>query len=364
MLKQSVLINHKPYQKQQLLELCAEKLSCGELSDWETSLYGFIQTWLDAADTLTLKTSGSTGTAKTIQVSKQAMRQSAQLTGEYFQLKARQNALLCLPTTHIAGQMMVVRAFELGLNLIITAPNAINLDTVESQTIDFSAMLPLQVHKLLFSKPCQQKKLAQIKTLLLGGASVHPKLLNAILNLKTAVYQSYAMTETVSHIAVRRLNPAQKKPFYTLLSGVNVEQDQRGCLIIHAPCLGVNNLITNDLVKLHSATEFELLGRFDNLINSGGIKFNPEQLEEKLATVITDQHFFITGLDDERLGQKLVLVIESAALSEEELEQLQCKIKTVLDKYARPKEIYLLAQFQETPTGKIRRDATLLRLND
>jgi O-succinylbenzoic acid--CoA ligase len=103
------------------------------------------------------------------------------------------------------------------------------------------------------------------------------------------------------------------------------------------------------------------LGRVDNLINSGGIKFNPEQLEAKLATVIPDQRFFIAGLADEKLGQKLVLVIESNGLTKEELAQLQCHIATVFDKYERPKALYVLPSFQETPTGKIRRDATLLK---
>lgn len=128
------------------------------------------------------------------------------------------------------------------------------------------------------------------------------------------------------------------------------------------PLSGCVTSVTNDVVKLHSATEFELLGRFDNLINSGGIKFNPEQLEEKLACVIPENRFFIGSLEDEKLGQKLVLFIESDSLAEKELAQLQCRIKTVFDKYERPKAIYVLAQFQETPTGKIRRDATLLLL--
>jgi O-succinylbenzoic acid--CoA ligase len=308
---------------------------------------------LNAEAFLSLKTSGSTGTAKTITLSKSAMRESARMTGRYFQLQAGQNSLLCLPTTHIAGRMMVVRAFELGLNLITVAPNALNLNAIANQPIDFTAMLPLQLHCLLFSKPCQQEKLAQIKTLLIGGATVNPLLLNAVQNLKTAVYQSYAMTETVSHIALRCLNPTQ--PFYTVLDGISIRQDQRGCLVIDAPNLAVQNLITNDLVKLHSASEFEFLGRFDNQINSGGIKFYPEQLEEKLAVIIPERRFFIASQPDEKLGQKLVLWIEGKCFTNEELAQLQKQMNTMLDRYARPKAIYFLAQFQETPTGKIKR---------
>jgi O-succinylbenzoic acid--CoA ligase len=274
------------------------------------------------------------------------------MTGRYFQLKPGQNALLCLPTHHIAGQMMVVRAFELGLNLITTAPNALSLTELANQTIDFAAMLPLQVHHLVFSAPSQ---LERISALLIGGAPVSPTLLNALQHIKTAVYQSYGMTETASHIALRRLNSPQPEAYYTVLEEISIDQDERDCLIVHAPSLGIDSLVTQDVVTRHSATEFELLGRCDHVINSGGIKFYPEQLEEKLANVITERRFFIAGEPDEKLGQRLILVIEGKPFHQTELVQLQHRIETRLSRYERPKTIHFLAQFQETSSGKIKR---------
>lgn len=347
-------LDGRHYSKAALLSRCAEKLADANSADWEIQLYAFIQTWLDASETLAVKTSGTTGAAKTLHLSKHAMRHSARMTGLYFNLRSSQTALLCLPASHIAGQMMVVRAFELGLDLLTTAPNAIQL-TAES--IDFAAMAPAQVYKLLFLEN-KEALLERIKTLLLGGADISPKLLNALQTLDTEVYQSYAMTETVSHIALRRINPAPQQACYTALPGVSLNQDERGCLILSAPGLGVRNLSTNDVIALHSTTEFEWLGRNDNVINSGGIKFNPEQIEAKLNDVLPERRFFIAGEADEKLGQRLILLIEGEPLPEAALAQLQTRLESRATRYERPKAIYFLPVFLETETGKIQRQAT------
>ena len=358
--KQSLLLNEQYYQEIQLIALCKTKLNNTHLSIWEKNLFLFIQQWLDDSPSLLLQTSGSTGKPKSIKVCKQAMRHSARMTGEYFQLKPQQTLLLCLPTTHIAGQMMVVRAFVLGLNLITIQPHDISLP---NRAIDFAAMLPLQLYQLLFSGSAKQVNLESIKTLLIGGASVSSKILNKLQQLNINAYQSYAMTETLSHIAIRQLSPQYQK-FYTVLDGVQIKQDARNCLLIDAPCLRVHQLVTNDVVKLQSKTQFALLGRFDNVINSGGIKFNPEQLEAKLEAVFPSQRFFISSLDDDRLGQKLILLIEGRPLTLLALKERQKQINQMLTQYQQPKAIYFVDKFIETQTGKIQRQLTLLALKN
>jgi len=352
-----LLLNGKRYHKEQLIQLCWEKINHPNMSAWEAELYLFIQKWLDDSDTITLKTSGSTGNAKYFNVSKQAMVQSAQMTGRYFQLKAEQSALLCLPVEHIAGQMMAVRAFVLGLNLIAVDPKGRVLASISNEGIDFAAMLPLQLYKLLFEEPSYQDSLEKINTLLIGGASISPVLLEAIQSLKLAVYHSYGMTETLSHIAIRRLNTITQQPFYKLLDGVEALQDARGCLVINAPHLKVYKLISNDLVKLHNNNQIELLGRFDNVINTGGIKLNPEQLETKIAKFIAHRRFYISSIEDDKLGNKIILLIEGSALTEIELNSLELQIQSVLTQYERPKAIYFIKKFAKTVTGKVRRQA-------
>ncbi len=356
MLRSSLLLNGQCYKQAKLINLCQHKITSNHLADWERNLYLFIQQWLDNTQTIAIKTSGSTGTAKTINVFKSAMRQSAQMTGQYFQLKPNDNALLCLPTTYIAGQMMVVRAFVLGLNLIPIRPNAISFGAF-NQCIDFVAMLPLQLYQLLASNPTLEK-FKTIKTVLIGGASVSLKSLHAIQNLTTKVYQSYGMTETVSHIAIRCLNSPQELT-YSVLEGIQIKQDMQGRLVIHAPHLGVHQLKTHDVIRLHSKNQFELLGRIDNIINSGGIKFNPEQLEAQIERFIPTRRFFISGVDDEKLGSKLVLWIEGQPFTLLEMKTLQDQISHQLDKYQQPKVIRFLNQFKQTPTGKIQRKINL-----
>jgi len=328
----------------------------------EHAMGDFLLDWCNDATTVLVKTSGSTGQPKQLSLQKQHMINSAIATGAFFNLQAGDSALNCLPVDFIAGKMMLVRAMVLGLELDYVEPNSSPLDFV-SKTYDFCAMVPLQVYNSL-------TKLNQIKTLIVGGAPISHKLKKQVQGKKTRIYETYGMTETITHIAVKNINSggssshpepvegAVETSFKTL-PGVTVSKDNRDCLIIDAPHISDNPFVTNDIVELVSDTEFEWLGRFDNVINSGGIKLIPEQIEAKLAAAI-ENRFFVTGLPDEKLGERLVMVVEGS-IDENKLSQ-KLKSTPALEKFEVPKEIYQVSALVVTKNEKILRKETMQRI--
>ncbi|WNW02024.1 AMP-binding protein [Tenacibaculum sp. HL-MS23] len=320
-----------------------------------SSVTSFLTDWFNEKDFVIVQTSGSTGKPKPIQLQKEFMRNSAFATGEFFGLKENTTALLCLSTDYIAGKMMLVRALTLGWQLDVVAPGSSPLKGLKKQ-YDFSAMVPLQLRNSL-------NELHKIDQLIVGGGLVSNDLISAIQNIATKVFATYGMTETITHIAVKNLNNlllrAESRSLYKTLPNVLISQDDRNCLIIEAPKVTSEIITTNDVVKLVSKTEFKWLGRYDNVINSGGIKLHPEKIEEKLSEII-DQRFFVSGIKDKVLGEKLILIIEDVTSSEVESFLLsEIKKETLLSKFEIPKEIYFLPQFIETETKKIQRKKTL-----
>jgi len=312
-----------------------------EGDDFERPVGDFILDWFDQNDFIEMNTSGSTGIPKKIRVKKQAMVNSALATGDFFELEPGNKVLHCLPVKYVAGKMMFVRGFILGLDLDFVAPSSQplkNNDTI----YDFSAMVPLQAHNSL-------KDLHKIKKLIVGGAKISTALERELLELPIQAYETYGMTETVSHIAAKRVGDS----VFTVLPNVQISQDERHCLVITAPNISDEILVTNDLVDLVSETEFIWNGRIDNIINSGGIKLIPEQIEQKLAQFIPER-FFVTSESDNDLGEKLVLVIEGESRSVDEA------IFEGLDKYERPKKIIFVDRFKETGNGKIIRKDSLV----
>ncbi|AYN68296.1 O-succinylbenzoic acid--CoA ligase [Euzebyella marina] len=319
----------------------------------EKAIGDFILDWLDDKPFIKVSTSGSTGAPKQISILKKFMANSAKATGNFFGLKENTTALLCLPCNYIAGKMMLVRAMVLGWHLDYIEPSA-SLHIPTDRVYDFSAMVPLQVQNSL-------NELSSINTLIVGGAPFSSSLKKKLVSndVSTKVYETYGMTETVTHVALKKVHPIDQVEYFLTLPDVDIRIDERGCLVINAPKISVNEVVTNDIVSLISNNEFEWLGRFDNVVNSGGVKLFPEQIEAKLAKVI-EPRFFVTGLPDENLGQKLVLLIEG----DPELERIRLKIESlkVLDRFERPKEIYFLKKFTETSSGKVQRQQTLDQL--
>lgn len=325
-----------------------------------TEVYQFLENWFDENSFIEVKTSGSTGTPKIIQLQKKLMINSAKATGDFFELSENTTALLCMSPNYIAGKMMLVRALTLGWQLDVVEPTSTPLNTIK-KVYDFSAMVPLQMANSL-------NEIHKVKKLIIGGGVVSNELLNELQQIKTAVFATYGMTETITHIAVKKLNNFKnviaretKQSHYKTLPNIKISTDKRGCLLINATKISNELIITNDLVELVSETEFKWLGRYDSIINSGGIKLIPEQLEGKLTKLIKEQ-FFVTGLPDAVLGEKLILVIEYESSKVEKLKSILFrKIKELktLSKYEIPKGIYCIKNFVKTPTGKINRTATL-----
>ncbi len=312
--------------------------------------YSFLENAFDTSDTIEVTTSGSTGTPKKITILKRAMLRSAEATQQFFDLPSKTTALHCLPTDFIAGKMMWVRAIHLGWHLDVVQTDGNPLKQNEA-VYDFAAMVPLQVENSLTN-------LNRIKKLIIGGAPISYSLKQELKKKECLSFQTYGMTETITHIAIKKIEEATKN-HYQCLPGISISQDARACLLIEAPHVSEDKISTNDIVRLISPSEFEWLGRFDNVINSGGIKLFPEQIEEKIAPILTFP-FIITALPDEKLGQKVLLLIESIV----EISNLEKQLlQTDLSKFEMPKEIHYLQSFVRTKNGKINRNNTLLNIN-
>jgi o-succinylbenzoate---CoA ligase len=312
----------------------------------------FIEEWESGCTHFTLKTSGSTGIPKSIRVSRQSMIRSAELTAAALDLKKGNTAFICMPLVFVAGKMMLVRALVLGLDLLVVKPASDALQSIPDATpIDFAAMTPMQVAASL-AQPASALKLQFIKKLIIGGAPVNQSLENELQRFAGAAFETYGMTETLTHIALRRINGAERSAFFYTLSGICLRTDERGCLDIYAPHLDHPQLQTNDIVELIDGKCFRWLGRADNIINSGGIKIFPEQLEKKLEGFIPAR-YIITSLPDERLSEKAVLVIEAS--SSDGFNNISAKVQNLLGGYEKPREIHFLKKFPETVSGKISR---------
>ena len=307
-----------------------------EGDEYEKSVGDFLLDWFDNKSYLNLSTSGTTGTPKLIRIEKQAMVNSAIATGNFFDLQPGDKALHCLPTKYIAGKMMFVRSFILGLDIDFVAPSSHPMMNNNAK-YDFVAMVPLQAQNSL-------KELVNVKKMIVGGAKMNITLEKKLSKLKTKVYETYGMTETITHIAAKEVG----EDAFSVLPDIRITCDDRNCLVIDAPKISDEVIITNDLVELVNENQFVFLGRIDNVINSGGIKLIPEKIEAKLSDKINSR-FFVTGKQDPVLGEKLVLVIEG------EIQSLDTIIFEGLDKYEKPKEIFYVLKFSETENGKIKR---------
>ena len=333
-------LNGFSFTKDDLLRVAYSFIKEGE--KYEKPLGIFILDWFDPKPYLEMNTSGSTGAPKIIRIDKQAMVNSALATGDFFDLQPGQKVLHCLPTDYVAGKMMFVRAFILGLDMEFVAPSSHPLEGVRGD-FDFCGMVPLQAKNSL-------KDLHRIKKLIIGGAKINKTLENELATIPSQIYETYGMTETITHIAAKRVGEMA----FTVLPNVKVSSDDRHCLVIDANKISGEKIVANDLVDLISDSQFVWKGRFDNVINSGGIKLIPEQIEGKLATLIP-RHFFVYGQADEFLGEKLVLYVEGEPM------KIDDAIFEALDKYEKPKEIVFIPEFKLTATGKIIRDQSVVR---
>lgn len=306
----------------------------------------FLAEWFDGSDTLQVHTSGSTGTPKQLRVEKQRMMNSAMLTLSFLHLREEDTAMLCMPLQYIAGKMVVVRTLVGGLNLIPVAPCGHPMQSL-SQVPVFSAMIPMQVFNSL-QVPEEAEKLSRIRHLIIGGGAVDEELGKQLHPFPHAIWSTYGMTETLSHIALRRLNGPEASEWYTPFSNVSLTLSADQTLIIDAPLVSPIRLVTNDIVEFNPQGQFRILGRKDNTINTGGVKVQIEQVEARLKPLLPFA-FQITAAPDSKFGERIVLLIQSEnPVTEKKLHEAFRQ----LPPYWRPKQIICLPQLPLTGSGK------------
>lgn len=332
----------------------------------------FLQEWNSPSETLLVHTSGSTGKPKPMWVEKQRMLNSAHITCDFLGLRPGDSALLCMSLDYIAGKMMVVRSIERKLRLFSVKPSGHplsdeSLAKMVEMDFDFVAMVPMQVYNTLHV-PQERERLSRIKHLIIGGGAIDDALAEELRSLPGAVWSTYGMTETLSHIALRRLNGEEASEWYQPFDSVGVSLNSDGCLVIDAPLVCSEPLVTNDIAEIkqqetssHSSDAssslktssphvlFRIKGRKDNVICSGGIKIQIEEVENLLRQHL-DAPFLLAKKKDEKFGEIAVLVTESG-----DLEGVEAICRQVLPKYWVPRQYLHFDQLPMTETGKPKR---------
>ena len=313
----------------------------------------FLAQWNDTSDVIEVHTSGSTGKPKRLLVEKRRMVNSARITCDFLGLKEGDTALLCMPLDYIAGKMVVVRSLVSHLHLISVMPSSHPLKDV-TQPIDFAAMVPLQVYSSM-QEPAERERLLSIRHLIIGGGAIDDSLESQLQQFPNAVWSTYGMTETLSHIALRRISGENSSLWYSPLDGVDVSLSSDSCLEIYAPQVNPEKLHTNDIAELRTlpdgSKEFRILGRKDNVIDSGGIKIQAEEVERLLRPHLSCG-FMITKVSDARLGEAVTLLVES-----DDVDNILAVCKHVLPRHWVPRHIFPESHIPITETGKPARAA-------
>ncbi|MBR0389288.1 MAG: AMP-binding protein [Prevotella sp.] len=317
----------------------------------------FIDEWNNDSAYVEVKTSGSTGEPKRMLVEKRRMLNSARITCDFLGLKPGDTALLCMSTDYIAGKMMVVRSIERGLKLIEVEPcghpldiKHLTLNIKHSQfsnfnfQFDFAAMVPMQVYNSL-QVPEEKERLMAIRHLIIGGGAIDEAMEAELRTFPHAVWSTYGMTETLSHIALRRISGPEASEWYMPFPTVRLSTTDEGCLVIDAPEVCAQTLTTNDIVELKSDGRFRIRGRKDNVICSGGIKIQIEEVEQTLKKYMRVP-YIISKRKDEKFGEIVVL------LTEGDTAEAQTICQQVLPKYHQPKVYLHVNQIPLTETGK------------
>ena len=312
------------------------------------TLEEFLAQWNDTSDVIEVHTSGSTGKPKRLLVEKQRMVNSARITCDFLGLKEGDSALLCMPLDYIAGKMVVVRSLVSHLHLISVTPSSHPLKDI-TQPVDFAAMVPLQVYSSLQVAE-EAERLRSIRNLIIGGGAIDESLESRLRQFPNAVWSTYGMTETLSHIALRRISGEESSLWYSPLDGVDVSLHSDGCLEIYAPAVNPERLRTNDIAELRTLADgkkqFRILGRKDNVIDSGGIKIQIEEVERLLRPHLKCG-YLITKVPDARLGEAVTLLVDT--LNKEGMEEI---CRAVLPKHWMPRHILTVKPLPMTGTGK------------
>ena len=341
------LLNGYYYDQKTLKEVAYNFIKEGDI--YENYMGDFLLDWLDANDSIYLECSGNNSlNEKKIKVKKQFLVNSAISTGNYFSVTVGDKALHCLPANFIAGKMMLIRAMILGLEIDLISPSKMPFYK-NDKSYDFVAMTPIQAFHSL-------NKLQKVKKLIIGGAYLSNSLQQKLIKLKVKAYETYGMMETLSHIAIREMNDPLSE--FKCLPNIEVKTDNRNCLVIDAPKLGIESLVTNDEVEIYSSNHFKLVGRVDHIIKLEDYKIHPEQIERKLSQNLSF-HFFIDKIKDSNAIEKLVIVIkDDPEIKIEKLKEQIIGCKSLKD-YETPKAVLCFKNFIQTYSGKIKRKETM-----
>lgn len=314
----------------------------------------FLRDWNSGSPTLLVHTSGSTGKPKPMMVEKKRMVASATATCDFLGLKRGDTALLCMPLDYIAGKMVVVRSIVRHMKLISVKPSSRPFASL-TESPDFAAVTPMQVYETMKDER-ELGLMRGVRQLIIGGGAISADMGARLRAFPNAVWSTYGMTETLSHVAMRRLSGAGASEWYTPLKGVTVSADGHGCLVIDAPAVCSERLTTNDIAEFEgngTNARFKIIGRVDNNICSGGIKIQAEEVERLLDEEIR-RPFVVTWTPDDKLGQAVTLVIETGgeAVDMEDVERL---CRNVLPKYWVPRIYRSVDHIPRTETGKLKR---------
>ena len=343
-----ILFDHKRFSRQEMLDYAQSQSENPDLEEWERELMLFIAVFLDESlKSFSLTTSGSTGQAKVFDFSREAICSSARRSLDFFRLQAGERAFLCLPIRYVAGKMMLVRAFMGQLELLPAEPSGRPLKGL-AEHVDFAAMVPLQVHESLQAGD----PLHMISKLLIGGGRLDEGLQKELRKRELPLaYESFGMTETLGHFALRKINGAQPESRFSLMNGVRAGIDQRSCIRVDIPGLTRGWLETNDLVDWDpDSNSFRWLGRHDHVLKSGGIKIIPEVVEE-IARSCTGRDCLLLDEADARLGQRLVLLVESEA-DDAALEAWTDCLQQQLNRYEMPRRILCVPELPRNASMK------------
>ena len=332
------------------------------------TLEDFFSEWNNGSDRVLVHTSGSTGKPKPMMVEKKRMLNSARITCDFLGLKPGDSALLCMSLDYIAGKMVVVRSIERHLHLISVSPSGHPLKDVDEE-ITFAAMVPMQVYNTL-QVPEERERLTHIHHLIIGGGAIDASLEKELQSLPgdIAIWSTYGMTETLSHIALRRINGDEPSEWYQPFDSVHISQTEEGCLVIDAPQVCAETLVTNDIVEIEpyiynkvEKLRFRIKGRKDNVICSGGIKIQIEEVETLLKPYL-EKPFMLAKKKDGKFGEIAVLLSE-----DEDIKRVEATVRRLLSdesekssdhkkyKYWIPKEFRYVEHLPLTETGKPKR---------
>ena len=328
------------------------------LSSQEENAIQFCRGWLNGQEDFGFETSGSTGKPKSIVFTRAQLEASALLTCQALHLKPGYSVLVCLDTKFIAGAMMLVRSMVIGMDMVIETPSVNPLNSI-SEPVDFVALVPYQLSTILERTPAV---LNNVKIVIVGGAPMEKALIPHLEVYTSQFYATYGMTETITHVALQKLNGPDKQDCFQFLPGVHASTDNRGCLVIKASHLGPLPVVTNDLVTILNETTFLWIGRFDATINSGGIKVQAGKVEHAAASALRQleirRRFFVRGSFHSKLGEQVTLYVEGYPLNQDQEQDLHQHMTGYLHPYELPKLILYVPKFVETSTQKVDRVAT------